>query len=464
MITGPTFAEMLHPWTIQTDVREKALRARQDDPLDPINLYNITWRDGQDAIRHLVLPPELTGVRAPIVLLLGQGFPSGSHKVGAAYSVLLEKVLFGEVDPAVHTLVWPSTGNYGIGGAWVGGRMGCNCLVVLPEGMSRERFERIESYGARVIKTVGSESNVKEIYDETHRLRHSDSNIRILNQFEQMGNYRFHYAVTGNTIAELMDQLQARGVGNGRAAAFVWAMGSAGSNAAADRLKQLYPECKHVGLEPIQCPTLFNNGYGAHDIQGIGDKHVTWIHNVWNMDALMCIDDQACLKGLQLLAEPIGRETLVKRYGADEALVESLGTAFGISGICHILGAIKTAKYYDFGPDDVIVTAATDSLDRYYSVVEETSVRHGRLDEAMAVGRIEGVFHAATTDWVLDGTREARERWHNLKYYTWVEQQGKTVQELDAQRDPAWWVAHQQRVAEIDERLGALRQANSVKR
>jgi len=185
-------------------------------------------------------------------------------------------------------------------------------------------------------------------------------------------------------------------------------MGSGGTNAAADRLKQVYPDCKHVSLEPIQCPTLFNNGYGSHEIQGIGDKHVqgigdkhvTWIHNVWNVDALMCIDDMSCVRGLQLLAEPIGRETLVKRYGVNAALVERLGECFGISGVCHILGAIKTAKYYGFGKGDVIVTAATDGFDRYPSEMDKLGAHEGALDEAAAVGRLEGIFHAQKTDWV----------------------------------------------------------------
>lgn len=457
MITGPTFEEMLHPDKINAAIRARALKARVDDPLDPINLFNITWRDSENAIYHLVLPRELTGVDANIVVIYGREYPSGSHKVGAAYSVLLEKELFGEVDPAMHTLVWPSTGNYGIGGAWVGGRMGCKSLVVLPEGMSRERFERIEDYGAQVIKTVGSESNIKEIYDETHRLRASDPNIRILNQFEVMGNYRFHYHVTGNTVVELAEVLAGKGVGRGKISAFISAMGSAGTIAAGDRLKQVWPDHKIVGLEPIQCPTLFNNGYGAHDIQGIGDKHVTWIHNVNNMDALMCIDDMECKKALQVLAEPDARQVLVSRYGIDAQVVEQMSTLFGISGLCNILGAIKTAKYYGMGADDVIVTVATDALDRYHSVMGDTAAMFGTLDEAAAVGRIESIFHGMRTDWVLRGTPEARERWHNLKYYTWVEQQGKTVEELDAQRDQGWWAEHQQMVQEIDQRLVSIR-------
>ncbi|MFQ3536458.1 MAG: pyridoxal-phosphate dependent enzyme [Aggregatilineales bacterium] len=457
MITGPTFEEMLHPHTIAPEIRAKALEARHSAPLDPINLFNITWRDGQNRVYHVVLPKALTGVEADIVVLYGREFPSGSHKVGAAYSVLLEKTLFGEVEPAQHTLVWPSTGNYGIGGAWVGGRMGCQSIVVLPEGMSRERFEQIERYGARIIRTVGSESNVKEIYDMTHQLRAADPNIRVLNQFEVMGNYRFHYHVTGNTLVELAAELQAQGIGSGRIDAFCSAMGSAGTIAAGDRLKQVFPGHLIVGLEPIQCPTLYNNGYGVHDIQGIGDKHVTWIHNVNNMDALMCLDDMTCKRGLLALSDPAGQAVLIKRYGIPEDTVSKLSTLFGISGICNILGAIKTAKYFGLGRGSLIATVATDSLDRYISVMDAMRAQYGTLDEAGAVGLIEGTFRAATTDWVQLGTREARARWHNLKYYTWVEQQGKTVEALDAQRDPEWWLRHQALVSEIDAKMLAAR-------
>lgn len=462
MITGPTFAEMLQPALIADGTRQRSRQVREQDPLDAHNLFNISWRDGDDRIMYFMLPPQLSGVETPIAVLYGRDFPSGSHKVGAAYSVLLELELFGEVDPARHTLVWPSTGNYGIGGAWAGGRMGCDSIVVLPEGMSRERFERIERYGARIRRTIGSESNVKEIYDETKRLRDSGSHIRILNQFEVMGNYRFHYHVTGNTAADLAAELAAAGIGGGRVSAFVSAMGSAGTIAAGDRLKQLWPQHKIVGLEPQQCPTLYNNGYGAHDIEGIGDKHVTWIHNVLNMDALMCINDQACKAGLQLLSEPLARSVLVQRYGADPALVELLGTHVGISGVCNILGAIKTVRHYGFGKDDLVVTVATDALDRYHSVMADMAQQHGALDEAAATGRIERIFRGAGLDWIQPGTAAARARWHNLKYYTWVEQQGKAVEELDAQRDPGWWQAEQQRVAEIDAGLLRMRTAEAA--
>ena len=462
MITGPTFEEMLHPQTMNPALRADAVAALDADPLNPLNLYNITWRDPANQVYHIVLPPELTGVDAQIVVIYGKRFPSGSHKVGAAYSVLLEEQLLGEVDPDVHTLVWPSTGNYGIGGAFIGCRMEYDSIVVLPEEMSQERFDRITSYGARIIRTAGSESNVKEIYDEVKRLRGSDPKIRVLNQFEVMGNYRFHYHVTGNTLVELAAELEEAGVGDGKITAYVSAMGSAGTIAAGDRLKQVWPEHKIIGLEPIQCPTLYNNGYGAHEIQGIGDKHVTWIHNVFNMDALMAIDDMDALNGLRVLWEEAGREVLARRYGLAEDLVAELAENLGISGICNIIGAIKTAKYYDLRENDIVATVATDAMERYGSVMAKLRDAHGPLGEARATAIVDGVYHRAGTDWVMEGGREARERWHNLKYYTWVEQQGKSVAELDAQRDPDWWLAHQERVAEIDRRLLAQRTQSEV--
>jgi cysteine synthase A len=462
LITGPTFEEMLHPHLIDPEVRAKAHEARTTDPLASINLFNISWRDINNKIYYFVLPPALTGVDAPIAVMYGVNFPSGSHKVGATYSVLIEKELFGDVDPWKHTLIWPSTGNYGIGGAYVAGRMGVKSIVILPEEMSQERFDMIEAYGAQVIKTPGCESNVKEIYDKVKELMASGPNMRNLNQFEVMGNYRFHYYVTGNTIIDLAKELAAQGIGDGKVAAYVSAMGSAGTIAAGDRLKQEWHDHKIVGLEPVQCPTLALNGYGGHDIQGIGDKHVTWIHNVLNMDAVMCIDDVDSKLGLQVLADEGGRKTLVNRFGMDPALVEKLSYSLGISSICNIYGAIKTAKYYGLGKDDLIVTIGTDGMDRYHSVMDAMRRDYGVVDEIEGVARVRSLFHGLKTDWVFPGTPDNRRRWHNLKYYTWVEQQGKTVSELEAQRDPAWWQAEQQRVKDIDEKLLAYRKTGRI--
>lgn len=458
LIVGPTFEEMTHPWLIDPAVRARARDMMQIDPLDPINLYNITWRDYDNQIRYEVLPPELTGVQAPIVVLYAKDFPTGSHKVGATYSVLIEKELTGEVDPAIHRLVWPSTGNYGIGGAWVGCRMNFDSLVILPEEMSRERFDLVRRYGANLVLTSGCESNVKEIYDKCAELKAADpERIRILNQFEVMGNYRFHYYVTGNTLVELAAELEEKGIGNGKIAAFASAMGSAGTIAAGDRLKQVWPDHKIVGLEPIQCPTVYWNGYGGHDIQGIGDKHVTWIHNVMNMDAIMCVDDIESKMGLQLLVEEAGWKTMIDRYGLPEDKVQKWSEIFGISGVCNVLGAIKTARWYGLGKDDVIVTILTDAIDRYHSVMDQLTQTYGPMDETEAAVRLVSIFHKQKLDWISEATREARNRWHNLKYYTWIEQQGKTLAELEAQRHQEYWEEQQARVQEVDRLIIAAR-------
>ena len=452
---GPTYEEMLDPMKIDEDVRKKALEAGASLPLDPVNLYNISWKDAGGEIRFVVLPKELTGVDANIVALLGVDFPTGSHKVGATYSVTMEAQLHEEILPGRSILVFPSTGNYGIGGAWVGPRMGYETLVVLPELMSLERFEKIESYGARYLKTQGCESSVKEIYDKCRELQR-DPNVRVLNQFEVMANYSFHYYVTGNTVVELVSELKRSGIGRGKCSAFVSAMGSAGTIAAGDRVKEANPGAKIIGLEPVQCRTLYSNGYGDHDIQGIGDKHVTWIHNVMNMDALMCVDDVKCKMGLQLLTEPDGMSFLVRRAGLSSDLVERLSTAFGISGVCNLLGAIKAAKFYKMDSSDVIVTVLTDGIDRYHSVMADMKRRYGPLDDAGCGSRL-NIFQDAGTDYIQEGTVLNRERWFNLKYYTWVEQQGKTVAELDVQRSPSWWEEEQAKIPEIDKRLKQAR-------
>ncbi|NPV70261.1 MAG: pyridoxal-phosphate dependent enzyme [Firmicutes bacterium] len=452
LVWGPTFEEMLHPEKIDPKVREKALLAKKADPLNEINLYNITWKQPDGSPCYMVLPRELTGVEANVVVLYGRDFPTASHKVGATYSVTVEKQLAGEIRPGEHTIVFPSTGNYGIGGAWVGPRMGYDSLVILPEMMSRERFQKIESYGARYIKTPGCESSVKEIYDKCWELK-KQPNMRVLNQFEVMGNYRFHYYVTGNTVVDLVSELGRKGIGNGRCAAFVSAMGSAGTIAAGDRVKEVFPENRIVGLEPIQCPTLYNNGYGDHDIQGIGDKHVTWIHNVMNTDAMMCIDDMECKLGLQLLTDPAGMEWLAAKSGIDEAAAREMSTIFGISGVCNVLGAIKAAKFWGLDARQNVVTIATDTIDRYYSVMAALDERFGRLDAEKSASRFWGIFRGVKLDWIQEGTANNRDRWFNLKYYTWVEQQGKTVAELNAQRSQDWWAAERAKVAEVDRLL-----------
>jgi cysteine synthase len=440
MIFGPTFAEMKDPGLVPLALRERAREARSR-PLDPLNLWNLSWKaDG--AVPFTVLPEALTGVSAPIVVLSGRHFPTGSHKVGPAYSILVEKQLDGACAPGDETLVFPSTGNFGIGGAWVGPRMGYRSLVVLPAEMSQERFEKIRGYGADVIATPGCESNVKEIYDKVRELRASPRN-RILNQFEEMGNYRFHFHCTAAAAQEAADSLSLE-VG-----AFVSAMGSAGTIAAGEGLRRSCPDVRIVALEPVQCPTLHSVGFGGHRIEGIGDKHVTWIHNVWAIDLLLCIDDLECLEGLQLLQEGTA---VLEAEGIDPALARSWVGLFGVSGVCNVLGAIRAARHYGLGSRQAVVTIATDGFDRYPSVLRRLDEAEGTMDAERARRRLD-IFRVRDSALRLDGTPENRRRWHNQKYFTWVEQQGKTIEELRAQEDPAWWVEHQERAHAIDRRI-----------
>jgi cysteine synthase A len=440
VIFGPTFAEMREPGLVEPAVREEARRARSR-PLDPLNLWNLSWKaDG--SVPFTVLPEALTGVRAPVVVLSGRRFPTGSHKVGPAYSILVEKQLDGACAPGEQTLVFPSTGNFGIGGAWVGPRMGYRSLVVLPAEMSEERFEKIRGYGAEVIATPGCESNVKEIYDKARELRAAPEN-RILNQFEELGNYRFHFHCTAHAAAEVVSGL---GLGVG---AFVSAVGSAGTIAAGEALQRAHPGMAIVALEPVQCPTLHSVGFGAHRIEGIGDKHVTWIHNVWVLDLLLCIDDLECLEGLQLLQEGTGT---LEAEGVDRELAESWVGFFGVSGVCNVLGAIRAARHYGLGPRQAVVTVATDGFDRYPSVLRRLDREQGPMDGEKARRRLE-IFRSRDSALRLEGTPANRRRWHNQKYFTWVEQQGRSVEELRAQEDPASWVAEQERAHEIDRRI-----------
>src|SRR5262245_57313943 len=421
---------MREPSLLSEVQRERARDARAR-PLDPLNLWNLSWK-AEGAVPHLVLPEALTGVRAPIVVLSGRRFPTGSHKVGPAYSILVEKQLANECAPGEQTLVFPSTGNFGIGGSWGGPRMGYRSLIGPPEEMSAERFEKIRDYGAEVVATPGSESNVKEIYDKVRELRRESGN-RILNQFEEFGNYRFHFHCTAAAALEVADSL---GLEVG---AFVSAMGSAGTIAAGEAIKKRFPSSVTVAVEPVQCPTLYDVGFGAHRIEGIGDKHVTWIHNVFATDLLVCVDDLECLRGLQLLQE--GTDALVSE-GVDASLARSWVNLFGVSGVCNVLGAIKAARHFGLGPREAVVTVATDGFDRYPSVVARLDQEHGPMDVDAARRRMD-VFRGQKLDFLLEGTREVRRRWHNQKYFTWVEQQGKSVGELRAQEDPGFWIAHQ---------------------
>jgi len=435
----PTFKQLRHPELIPPAITSQLKGVGLWD-VNPVNLFRITWKNDLNSglyggVNCLEIPPAITGVKARIIGLAGKFFPTGAHKEGAAFGCLVPRLVSGEFDPETHKAAWPSTGNYCRGGAFDCALLGCTAIAILPEGMSRERFEWLKQIGAQVIATPGCESNVKEIYDQCWELKQDPLNI-IFNQFEEFGNPIFHYNVTGPAFEEVLGELANPRL---RPAAFISATGSAGTIAAGDFLKQRFSALKIVATEALQCPTLLRNGFGDHRIEGIGDKHVPWVHNVRNTDAVAAIDDEDCLRILRLFNEPAGRDHLAS-LGADERQVQQLAW-LGISGICNLLAAIKTAKYYDLGEQDVIFTVFTDSIDLYQSRLEELREARGAYRSKDAVADHAGPLAHQGVDYFKELSYPERKAIHNLKYYTWVEQQGKTARELTEQWDPEYWRA-----------------------
>ena len=307
----PTFAQMRDPSLVPARVRERLSSVGLWD-LDPLNLFRITWKNrptakggGYGGVNHLVLPTELTGVKARIVVLTGKWFPTGAHKVGAAFACLAPRLVTGQFDPVSMKAAWPSTGNYCRGGAYDSALLGCRSIAILPEGMSRERFEWLEKVAGEIIRTPGCESNVKEIFDKCHELRASGDDVMIFNQFEEFGNYLWHYSVTGPAMEEALLPLATGPRGTRHIRGLVSATGSGGTIASGDYLKHRYPWFKIAASEALQCPTLLANGFGDHRIEGIGDKHVPWIHNVKNTDMVIAVDDEGPMRGIRLFnAEP----------------------------------------------------------------------------------------------------------------------------------------------------------------
>lgn len=451
-IVIPTFRQMRDPGYVPFSIVRKLAKVGLSD-IDPLNLFRLNWHNepmaeggGFGAVNHLELPSSLTGVKARILGLVGKWFPTGAHKVGAAFGCLVPRLVTGQFDPTRQKAVWPSTGNYCRGGAYDSALLGCESIAVLPEGMSRERFEWLEKVAGQVIKTPGSESNVKEIFDKCWELRKSGQELTVFNQFEEFGNYLWHYHVTGPSMVELLeDSLDIHEEFRG----LVCATGSAGTLAAGDYLKEIYPHSKIAACEALQCPTLLGNGFGDHRIEGIGDKHIPWIHNTKNTDLVLAVDDEGPISLMRLFNSHVGREFLFQQ-GVEPAVLERL-SLMGISGIANLLAAIKFAKYYELNENDVVLTVFTDSMEMYASRLQEYDESRQPLTAPQAAGAYHRWLLGQNTDHVQELTYPERKRLHNLKYYTWVEQQGKSPQELEAQwSQKDYWTSIRRSVEKID--------------
>jgi len=460
----PTFKQMIDPSLIPDSIKKKLEDVGLWD-LNPLNLFRITWHNEPKAsggkfggVNYLVLPKELTGVDAKIVILLGKWFPTGAHKVGAAFGCLVPRLVTGQFDPTTQKAVWPSTGNYCRGGAYDSNLLACESIAILPEGMSKERFDWLASVAGETIKTPGSESNVKEIFDKCWELRESGEDLVIFNQFEEFGNYLWHYEVTGRAMMEVLDEVMEEG---DHFRATVSNTGSGGTIACGDYMKEQFPLSKIVASEALQCPTLLNNGFGAHRIEGIGDKHVPCIHNVNNTDIITAIDDNAPMGLIRLFNEEVGQEFLISQ-GIDADLVADL-PLLGISSIANVLAAIKTAKYYDMTDQDVLITVATDSMEMYESRLVELTEENGKFTNLDASGAFHQYLMGESTDNMQELTYVDRKRVHNLKYFTWVEQQGKTYEEIQAQwHDRDYWTSIHGHVDELDALIDAFNERTGL--
>lgn len=451
-IVIPTFAQMKNPELIPGKIKEDLKDTGLWD-INPRNLFRITWKNepkesggGFGGVNFLEFPSALTGVDARVIALVGKWFPTGAHKVGATFGCLVPRLVTGQFDPTKDKAVWPSTGNYCRGGAYDSTLLSCESIAILPEGMSRERFDWLATVAGEVIKTPGSESNVKEIFDKTWELRRTRQDVVVFNQFDEFGNYLWHYDVTGHAMEEVLRQVMGE---NDRFAGVTLTTGSAGTIACGDYLKQVFPYSKIAAGEAWQCPTLLENGFGAHRIEGIGDKHVPWIHNVKNTDMIIALDDAVIVNLARLFNEPAGREYLVKQ-GVDQDFVSGLHL-LGFSGIANMAMAIQFAKYYELNNHDVVITVLTDSMDLYQSRLDEMHESMGEYKEIHAAADFAQYLMGLTTDHMLDMRYTDRRRVHNLKYFTWVEQQGREHDELVAQwYDHDYWTSIQEQIPEID--------------
>ncbi len=453
-IIMPTFAEMKNPELISDKIKNKLKDVGLWD-INSYNLFRISWKNEPvkngglyNGVNFIELPSELTGVDARIIALVGKWFPTGSHKVGATYGCLAPRLATGQFDPTSQKAVWPSTGNYCRGGAYDADLLSCESIAILPEGMSQERFDWLSNVAGEVIPTPGSESNVKEIFDKSWELRETRDNVVVFNQFDEFGNHLWHYEVTGHAMEEVLNELMGS---NDNYAGVVLTSGSSGTMGCGDYLKELFPTSKIAVAEALQCPTILSNGFGAHRIEGIGDKHIPWIHNVKNTDMAIGIDDNDSMNLVRLFNSQVGKEYL-KEQGISDEIISRL-PLMGISSIANMLGAIKFARYYELTENDIVLTVFTDSMELYETRLAEMLAEAGNYDKINAAVDYHRNLCSIKTDYVEEMTYESRKRIHNLKYYTWIEQQGKELEELNAQwyDDKDYWGAIHNQADVIDE-------------
>ena len=461
----PTFAQLRDPRRIGDAIRAQ-LSKTPLSAAEPINLFRLHWHNEakanggqfQSVPNYVEIPPALSGVPCRILAMAGKWFPTGCHKVGAAYGCLVPRLVTGQFDAAFHRAVWPSTGNFCRGGVFLSRLLGAEAVAIVPKTMSQERFAWLRSVGCRMIVTPGEASGARELLEETQKLR-ADPSMMIMNQFAEMGNPLWHYNVTGAALAELFEAVKRPGQ---RLAGAAFCSGSGGTLAAGEWLKERYPQAKLAAGEALQAAVMLQQGFGKHRIEGVGDRLIPWVQNVRQTDLVIAVDDADALALLRLFNTETGIAFLREGLGLCPEQIASLGW-MGISGIANVLCCIKLAKWLELSEDDVLVTVLTDSKDLYRSRIEAMEERFGPYDASQAERDYALHLLGQKTDQMTELTYPERKRIHNQKYRSWVEEQGKSEAELRAQWErPAYWdEIHRQtealdaRITEFNEEAGA---------
>ena len=370
----PTIAQMQNPDLIPEKIKAKLSHTGLWD-VDPVNLFRISWHNEakeqgglfQAVPNYVEIPSKLSGVPCRIIAMSGKWFPTGCHKVGASFGCLAPRLVTGQFDATYHHAVWPSTGNYCRGGAFNSKLLACESVAILPQDMSKERFDWLKSIAGQIIATPGCESNVKEIFDKTWELK-KDPTMMIFNQFAEMGNPLWHYNVTGYALAELFEAVKKPGQ---TFAGACFTSGSAGTMSAGDLLKERYPHLKLAVGEALQCPTILDNGFGGHRIEGIGDKHIPWVHNVKNTDMVIDIDVTAAA-GIKSFWVTIDSEAL-----KDLLPILSIPEKFDICDIPADLAAILHDEFgFPINEQVKNQTAVMFSITKFVEILLEIPGEH----------------------------------------------------------------------------------------
>lgn len=450
---GPTYSEMRDPEQLDPVFRAGAAKRQVPEPFHRDNLYNLHWQDEGSGLSAFLVPQEITGLRANVLVMDGSAFPSGSMKVGPAYAMLMEHEIRTGMRPGQATIIAPSTGNFGIGAAWVAKVKGYLAKVVMPAGMSKERYRLIESLGANTDLTPGSESDVHLTLKRTRDRYANRSDCVVLGQFSDLANYRFHRHVTAFAIKRALSAFDLPS-----ADLFVSAPGSAGTLAAGEGLREIFNDVCIAAVEPEECATLTRGGKGAHVIEGIGDQMVTFIHNLEATDLVVTVPGNLTIKGMAAFSS--GKEILSDGLGVNEESVSALHRRFGPSGMCNLAGSILTARFLNLGPGQTVVTVATDGLNRYESILERLASQMGRLPNSCDVSQWWAeVLGLNPESQIQDlGTDGHRERLHKLKETTWTEL-GCNRNQLSEMRSPEFWNAQYAAIPDIDGQWREVRTA-----